>query len=115
MGQQRMGPLDWRNEEFATDLAALPRHLGQRIGHRHGHLGHHSYHLQPALNTSPSSLTASSKFISEDGEASGGPPDGREELHGEETELPFEPDEDSESILDELLDDIHQEEAEALQ
>ena len=54
-------------------------------------------------------------FISEDGEASWSQSDEAEEAldGGEETGLPFEPDEDSESILDELLDDIHQEEAEA--
>ena len=105
--------------QFATDLGLLYLGtLGSGLAIATVILAIAAYHLQPSLSTLPrfSFDGIKSWFISEDGEASvWSQPDEAEEApdSGEVTELPFEPDENSESILDELLDDIHQEESEA--
>ena len=105
--------------QFATDLGLLYLGtLGSGLAIATVILAIAAYHLQPALNTLPRFSFDGIKrwFISEDGEASVWSQSNEAEEEpdaGEETQLPFEPDEDSESILDELLDDIHQEEAEA--
>ncbi|MGB2384355.1 MAG: DNA translocase FtsK 4TM domain-containing protein, partial [Flavobacteriales bacterium] len=105
--------------QFATDLGLLYLGtLGSGLAIATVILAISAYHLQPSLSTLPrfSFDGIKSWFISEDGEASvwSQSDEAEEQLDaGEETELPFEPDDDSESILDELLDDIHQEEAQA--
>ena len=101
--------------QFATDLSLLYLGtLGCGLAIATVILAIAAYHLQPSLNTLPrfSFDGIKSWFISEDSEASVWSRTEEAEAEPapkEETDLPFEPDDPSDAILDELLDDIQKE------
>ena len=108
--------------QFTTDLGLLYLGtLGSGLAIGTVLLAIAAYYFQPRLNNLPRfSLDGiKSWFVSEDGEASvwSTTEDVVEDLATEderiEAELPFEPDDPSDAILDELLDDIQKEEEEA--
>jgi len=104
--------------QFATDLSLLYLGtLGSGLAIATVILAIAAYHAQPLLETLPrfSFESIKSWFVSEDSEASvwSRTEEAEEEpAPQEETDLPFEPDDPSDAILDELLDDIQKEENE---